>query len=325
MPNLNLITVPASHRPETLSALVASGLSKPQKRLPCRLFYDAAGSQLFERICALPEYYLTRTDHRILEDHAAEIVAAAGDDVTLVEFGSGSSCKTRLLIEALLAWQRHLHYVPIDISREFLHESARALQSDYEGLAVTAIAAEYDDSLQALPDHHGPRLFLFLGSNIGNFTREEAAGFLRRIAQRMQPQDRLLVGIDLMKDIQIIEAAYNDSLGVTAAFNKNLLARINREMGADFDLDQFEHQAPFIEREARIEMRLVSRRRQAVCLPAEDLLLHFEAGEYIHTENSHKYTLDGFAALCATAGLEFQQTWRDARAWFAEVLLRPAP
>lgn len=324
MPNLNLITVPASHQPETLFALVASGLSGSQKSLPCRLFYDPIGSQLFERICALPEYYLTRTEHRILENHAAEIVAAAGDDVALIEFGSGSSCKTRLLIEALLAWQRHLHYVPIDISREFLRESALALQSDYEGLAITAIAAEYDDSLAALPEHHGPRLFLFLGSNIGNFTREEAAGFLERIARRMQPQDRLLVGIDLMKDVRLIEAAYNDSLGVTAAFNKNILARINREMDADFDLDQFEHHAPFVEREARIEMRLVSRRRQTVRLPAEGLQVHFEAGESIHTENSHKYTLGGFGALCAAVGLDIQQTWQDERAWFAEVLLRPS-
>ncbi|HZT42227.1 MAG TPA: L-histidine N(alpha)-methyltransferase [Chthonomonadaceae bacterium] len=323
MPNLNLITVPASHQPETLFALVTSGLSRQQKSLPCRLFYDAAGSQLFERICALPEYYLTRTEHRILEEHAAEIVAALGDDIALVEFGSGSSCKTRLLIEAVLAWQRHLHYTPIDISRQFLHESALALQSDYEGLAITAIAAEYDDSLQALPDHHGPRLFLFLGSNIGNFTREEATGFLERIARRMQPTDRLLVGIDLMKDIRLIEAAYNDSLGVTAAFNKNILSRINREMDADFDLDRFEHQAPFIEREARIEMRLVSRRKQTVRLPAENLQFHFEAGEFIHTENSHKYTLGGFGALCASVGLEIQQTWQDERSWFAEVLLRP--
>lgn len=320
---LNFIEVASSHAPETLSAVVADGLARPQKSLPCRLFYDSTGSHLFERICELPEYYLTRTEHRILSDSADAMAASVGNEVALIEFGSGSSCKTRLLMDALLARQDRLHYVPIDISREFLRASALTLLSEYDRLTVTAVAAEYDDSLPALPSHAGPRLFLFLGSNIGNFTHLEAIDFLARLRQRMQSQDRLLIGVDLRKDPAIIEAAYNDALGVTAAFNKNLLARINAELGADFDLDRFEHAAPFVAAESRIEMRLISRCRQTVRLPSVDKKFAFEAGEFIHTENSHKYTLAGFAALCKDACLEIQNDWLDPQAWFAVVLLRP--
>ncbi|HZO88157.1 MAG TPA: L-histidine N(alpha)-methyltransferase [Chthonomonadaceae bacterium] len=319
---LQFLEVPASHPSASFSQAVAEGLSGPHKWLPCRFFYDSIGSRLFERICQLPEYYLTRTEQAILEQYAPEMLEAAGQDLTLVELGSGSSCKTRLLLNAGLARQRSLRYIPIDISSEFLRLSALTLLGEYDRLSITAIAAEYNDGLAALPAPDGPRLLLFLGSNIGNFTHEEAVGFLARIRERMELPDRLLVGVDLLKSRRLLEAAYNDAEGVTAQFNKNLLARINQELGASFDLDAFDHAAPFIEARARIEMRLVSRRPQTVPIAALQRSYLFEEGEAIHTENSHKYSLHSFAALCHLAGLEVQTRWLDEREWFAVLLLK---
>ncbi len=314
----------ASNRPQTLlKNVVAEGLGRPDRKLPCCFFYDSAGSDLFEQICDLPEYYLTRTERAILDRYAPEMIAAAGENLALVEYGSGSSVKTRLLIAAALERQGSLHYVPIDISGDFLRESAQVLLNDYERLRITAIAAEYRDAGPAVPEHSGPRLFLFLGSNIGNFDRDGAVSFLKDIRAVMQPQDRILLGVDLLKDSQIIEAAYNDAAGVTAQFNKNLLIRINAELDADFDLDAFDHAAPFIEEHDRIEMRLVSRKAQSVRVGALDETYHFVAGEHIHTENSHKHCPREFTGLCRTAGLEIQQQWRDARDWFSVLLLRP--
>jgi L-histidine Nalpha-methyltransferase len=318
---LNFIDVP-SHE-EELRDVVMQGLSARPKRLPCRYFYDASGSHLFEQICRLPEYYLTRAEQSILERWAPEIVRQAGDDLTLVEFGSGSSCKTRILMEAVLARQSLLHYVPIDISREFLHASAQSLLREYDRLSITAVAAEYNDGIEHLPDHDRARLVLFLGSNIGNFTPEEASDFLARIRRRMRPCDRMLVGVDLLKARAILEAAYNDSAGVTEAFNKNLLLRVNRELGADFRLDCFEHSAPLLDDPPRIEMRLVSRRDQEVNVAAIGRTFHFREGEYIHTENSHKYAPDAFAAVCNAAGWAVQNSWTDNAERFAVILLRP--
>ncbi len=322
---LRVVTPAASHRAQTLAEVVLEGLSAPQKRLPCRFFYDLEGSHLFERICELPEYYLTRTERSILTRCAPEMIAAAGDDLAIVELGSGSSVKTRLLLEAALRRQPRLHYAAIDISADFLLHSATALTAEYPRLDVTAITAEYGDGIGAAPAHDGPRLFLFLGSNIGNFAKDEAQAFLRQIRAVMQPQDRLLVGIDLVKDRGVIEAAYNDSAGVTELFNKNLLRRVNQELGGNFSLGCFRHEAPFIEtgEESRIEMRLASRREQAVSVEALDREFHFGEGEYILTEYSHKYTPDGFAALAHGAHLTPTRTWTDPREWFAVVLLRP--
>jgi dimethylhistidine N-methyltransferase len=319
---LDFIDVPPTLHSLPFCAVVAEGLSSPQKWLPCRYFYDHLGSLLFERICRLPEYYLTRTERAILERSAQEMVEAAGEDVAIVEFGSGSSGKTRLLLEAALAQQRHLHYVPIDISADFLRASALSLLDEYDRLTVTAIAGEYQEGIAALPDHDQPRLILFLGSSIGNFTRVESVDFLRHVRQQMQSQDRLLVGIDLRKDRRVIEAAYNDSEGVTAQFNRNLLIRINRELGGDFNLNAIAHHAPFVEAESRIEMRLISKRRQAVRVAAIDQTITLEQGEYIHTENSHKYSLSGFDTLCRKAGLTIQDLWQDDREWFAVLLLK---
>jgi L-histidine N-alpha-methyltransferase len=318
---LTLIDVPG--HAEELSQVVAEGLSAAPKRLPCRYFYDTAGSHLFERICQLPEYYLTRTEQSILECGAEEIAEAAGRDVMLVEFGSGSSCKTRILMEAFLARQRRLHYVPIDISREFLRASALALLSDYDRLTITAVAAEYNDGIEHLPTHNGPRLILFLGSNIGNFAPDEAAAFLERVRSNTTGDDRMLVGVDLLKSPSIIEPAYNDSAGVTEAFNKNLLLRVSRELGADFNPDCFEHSAPLVDGPPRIEMRLVSRRNQTVTIRAIGRAFDFRQGEYIHTENSHKYSPAAFEAICRDAGWRVQERWTDDQEWFAVALLRP--
>lgn len=321
---LRFLEAHGAHVPETLCQLVDEGLSLPQKTLPCRCFYDTAGSRLFEQICRLPEYYLTRTEQAILERYAGEMLEAAGNDLAMVEFGSGSSYKTRILISAALARQPALHYVPIDISTAFLRDSAETLLEEYARLSITAVAGEYRDGIEVLPAHEGPRLILFLGSNIGNFEAEEAVAFLAAIRNRMEPRDRILIGVDLLKDRAILHAAYNDSRGITAEFNKNLLHRINHELGGDFPIASFQHDAPFMEAQARIEMRLVSRSAQRVRIRATDREYAFEAGEFIHTEYSHKYTLDAFADLCRRAGLAAQHRWLDPREWFAVLLLRPA-
>jgi L-histidine N-alpha-methyltransferase len=319
---LTFLDVPCRGGGGSFLGAVGDGLACRAKRLPCRFLYDRFGSRLFEAICALPEYYPTRTEESILRERAEEIVAAVGQDVALSEFGSGSSAKTRILIEALLARQERLVYVPIDISVEFLKECAHALLRQYQRLWLKAIGAEYDAAIPHLPRHDGARLILFLGSNIGNMEDGEASAFLARVAAEMQARDRLLVGFDLLKDARVIEAAYNDSTGVTAAFNKNLLTRINRELKGEFDLAAFDHAAPFVVARRRIEMRLVSCRAQRVRVGALGRAFDFAPGEYIHTENSHKYAFASFEQLCHAAGLGVAELWRDRRDWFALALLR---
>lgn len=319
---VNFIEVPRDQDGGNFTNAVVDGLSQPQKFLPCRLFYDADGSQLFEQICKLPEYYLTRTEQKILEDNVSDILDVVGRNLALVEFGSGSSGKTRLLINAALECQKNLHYTSVDISTDFLRTASFSLLNEYEGLTITAIAAEYNDAIPILPRHEGSRLILFLGSNIGNFKAEDAVAFLARIGDQMNREDWLLVGFDLLKDCNIIEAAYNDTAGVTAAFNKNLLVRINRELGGTFTLDDFEHAAPFVEEHARIEMRLISRLCQTVYISAPAQAFDFEPDEYIHTENSQKYTVGSFSRISLAAGLEMHKKWLDERAWFAVALLR---
>lgn len=322
--NFRFIDVPPGHPQEKLCSVVAAGLTLSPKHLPCRFFYDTVGSHLFEQICALPEYYLTRTEQSLLSRYADQMVEAAGADMMLAELGSGSSSKTRLLIRTLLTHQSTLHYVPIDISADFLRASCYELLDDYQGLTITGIAAEYNDGIRALPEHNGPRLILFLGSNIGNFERDEAVRFLERIRARMTPCDRILIGVDLVKDRRVLHAAYNDAAGITAQFNKNLLVRINRELDGGFHLDRFHHDAPYNEAKSRIEMHLRSDRRQTVTVDYLEQSFDFAQEETIHTENSHKYTPGTFAALCAEAGLTIQERWTDEREWFAVMLLRVA-
>ena len=322
---VNLIKAPKHNSPQSLKDAIVDGFQKAPKSIPALFFYDTPGSQLFEQICKLPEYYPTRTEHKILTDNARDIIETVTGEVELVELGSGSSAKTRVLINAVLADQSRLHYIPTDISTDFLLKSSIVLKNEYEPLSITAIAAEHRDALWLLPEGgNQSRLFLFLGSNIGNSDLGEAIGFIGQIRHRMREEDRLLIGFDLVKDLQVLFDAYNDRAGVTAAFNKNLLVRINHELGGDFKVDLFDHYAPFVEEHSRIEMRLISRCDQRVYLERVGQGFDFEKGEYIHTENSYKYTLEGFGSLCEAAGMKMQEYWLDARGWFAVGLLRKA-
>ena len=322
---VNLIKAPKHNSQQSLKDAIADGFQKAPKSIPAIFFYDTPGSQLFEQICQLPEYYPTRTEHKILTDNARDIIETVTGEVELVELGSGSSAKTRVLINAILVDQPHLHYIPTDISTDFLLKSSIVLKSEYEPLSITAIAAEHSDALRLLPEGGSQsRLFLYLGSNIGNSDLEEAIDFIGQIRHRMREEDRLLIGFDLVKDLQVLFDAYNDRAGVTAAFNKNLLVRINRELGGDFKVDLFDHYAPFAEEHSRIEMRLISRCDQRVYLERVGQGFDFEKGEYIHTENSYKYTLEGFGSLCEAAGMEMQRHYLDERGWFAVGLLRKA-
>ncbi len=302
---------------------VRAGLLAPTKRLPCVWFYDEEGSRLFDEICETPEYYPTRTEAAILAAHAHEIVASVPRRVEVVELGSGSARKTRLLLDALLLRQPRVRYVPVDVSRTALEASAEALIADYADVDVWGVVAEYHAGLHALPDAQGAhRLFLWLGSNIGNFDRDGAAEFLSLVRSHLRPQDRLLVGVDLRKGRATLEAAYDDAAGVTAKFNLNLLARVNAELGADFDVDGFRHRATYDERLGRIEMHLVSTRAQRVTVRALGITVDFADGEAMHTENSYKYSDAEIGALAAAAGLRVEHTFTDARRWFADVLFR---
>jgi len=321
---LEFIEVASSHPGNSLTEAVRTGLADRPKRLPCCYFYDHTGSDLFEEITRLPEYYLTRCEAEILSRWSDEITASLGPRISIFEFGSGSSLKTRLLIQAALDRQGSLHYVPIDISKSFLRCSSEALLDTFEGLSITALAAEYNAAMGCLPKDENPRLILFLGSNIGNFTSCEATAFLTGVAERMEDRDGLLVGVDLVKDRKVLFDAYNDSADITAQFNKNLLLRINRELDADFDLSAFKHYAPFDESHSRIEMRLVSERDQTVNVRALGASYEFEDGEFILTEWSHKYTVQSFSMLAESAGLRIVGQWTDPRQWFAEFLLEKA-
>lgn len=310
---LVLIGTQAQERLGDFSEDVRSGLTSSPKRLSCAYLYDEAGSKIFEEICDLPEYYLTRAETEILRSQAEDILDDAPDDLTLVELGSGSSTKTRVLIEAYLKRHAKLHYVPIDISREMLEQSSGELLADFPGLRVTALAAEYMAGLHALKDvAPGPKLVLWLGSNVGNFERPDAAAFLREVRRDLTPNDRLLMGIDLRKDRDTLEAAYDDAQGVTARFNLNLLQRINAELGADFDLTGFRHRATYNEAAGRVEIYIDSLRDQDVRIDELDLDVSFKKGESMHTENSHKYGLREIDLLAEAAGYTTNGRWFDA-------------
>ncbi len=291
---------------------VLAGLSRVPKALPCRFFYDARGSELFEQITWLPEYYLTRTEIAILEAHGAEIAAMAGPGACLIEFGSGSSRKTDLLIEAMPSLAA---YVPIDISHAALAGAAARLSKRFPDLRIVPVHADFA-SLAAIPAALGPgrRLGFFPGSTIGNFERDEAIRFLRRCARLLGPDSLLIVGADLDKSPDVLLPAYDDASGVTAAFNLNLLARINRELDADFDLGRFEHEAIYNPQQSRIEIYLRSRKAHTVTVAGKTFC--FGEGERIHTENSHKYSVEGFAALAAEAGWTSRAEWTDSSGLF---------
>jgi len=297
---------------------VKDGLSKPQKELPSKYFYDERGSELFEKICTLDEYYLTRAEMDLMETHIEEICSSIGKKTLLAELGSGSSMKTRLLLEHLDEIEA---YIPVDISANFLKSTAESLQKEFPDLTVHPVAADYTRPFP-LPfrDRAGRTVLYFPGSTIGNFTRERAGKFLGRMAGLLETDDGFLIGVDRIKDATVLEAAYNDKDGVTAQFNLNLLKRINRELGADFDLNQFKHHAFFNEEKSRIEMHLESLTDQSVTITGSTY--HFSAGETIHTENSHKYSKELFEEL--VAGLyTIEKEWRDRNELFSLYYLRP--
>ncbi|MEZ4334759.1 MAG: L-histidine N(alpha)-methyltransferase [Myxococcota bacterium] len=305
--------------PDDVFAEVVAGLSAERKTLPCKLFYDERGSRLFDRICELEEYYPTRTEISILETRAAEIAGAIGERALVVELGSGSSMKTEILLDALAC---PAGYVPIDIARDHLTAAARRVAARFPGLPVWPVCADFNAPIE-LPTIRlevGRRLIFFPGSTIGNFDVEGRLALLGRMHGLCETsQDRLLIGIDLIKDVKRLECAYDDAEGVTAAFNRNLLRRINRELGADFEVESFAHRARFDPRASRVEMHLVSERDQTVRIDGRRF--RFTAGETICTEHSYKFTVPGFSALATRAGWRLERTWTDPEGLFAILLL----
>jgi L-histidine N-alpha-methyltransferase len=303
---------------EPLVADIIAGLRDTPKHVSPMYFYDARGSALFDRICTLPEYYPTRTELGILRRHAGAMAAAIGPRALLVEYGSGSSTKTRLLLDRLA---EPAAYVPVDISREHLLASAEALAAHYPKLRVVPVCADFTARF-ALPEVTGADRVVgyFPGSTIGNFGPAEARKFLADVAEQCGPGGALLIGVDLQKPRAVLEAAYDDARGVTAEFNRNLLRRANRELGADFDLAAFDHRAFWNAALGRVEMHLVSRRDQVAHVAGR--AIPFAKGETIHTENSHKYELAGFAALAEAAGFGVERVWTDDAGLFSVQLLR---
>jgi len=293
---------------------VAIGLSRPQKSIAPMYFYDHAGSLLFEQICQQPEYYLTRTEIAILTKHATDIVDETGE-CTVIELGSGSSVKTRLLLDEYNRRGHPLHYVPIDISESMLRETAASLATDYPRLYIEALATDYLNGLTVLPSARR-RLVLFLGSNLGNFTVSEQHQLFSCLASSLQRDDYVLLGLDLRKAAAILEPAYNDAAGVTAAFNRNLLQRMNRELGARFDLSSFAHLAFYNRQLNQIEMHLQSSGAQEVIIADLDLRVPFRSGETIHTEISRKFDPTEISVQLQPYGFRPHTPWTDARGWF---------
>ncbi len=319
---------PRSVEPEPASEIFARdvdrGLSDSPKHLPCVYFYDYRGSQLFEKICGLPEYYPTRTEAGILEEFSGEIISHLSGNPVLVELGCGSCTKTRHIIEALLHLHERVTYCPIDVSVEMLEESSATLKDGYDSLDIRPIKARYSEGLKQMEVlFDAPRLILWLGSSIGNFSPAGAIRLLKEMKERLGPEDAILIGFDLEKDRGMLERAYDDPGGVTASFNSNLLERINRELGGTFNLERFNHQAIYNEELGRIEMYLVSDRDQEVHVAATNRSYRFAKGERIHTENSHKFTLERIATLAKGAGMRIAAQWSDARGYFNLTLLRP--
>lgn len=304
------------HPPEqNIAEQVLTGLAQEQPTLPCMLFYDERGSQLFDDITELDEYYQTRTERQILKDAMGDLDDALGQDLTLVEYGSGSSDKTRHLLEGLDVST----YVPIDISRWYLETAAERLQQQFDGLVIAPVLADYNQDLR-LPDAAGDnRAAFFPGSTLGNFSRPQAVSFLKRAADLLGAGGHLIIGVDLKKDPAVIHAAYNDAAGTTADFNLNLLRRLNAELEGDFDLDRWYHYAPLNLVDGRIEMHLVSASDQTVHVGGR--AFEFERGQSIWTESSHKYTQGQINRLAGEAGFDVQQTWMDENALFTVQLL----
>ena len=309
-----------AHAQEDFAQAVLEGLSRNWRSIPCRFFYDDAGSALFEAITRLQEYYPTRIETALLAAHAAEIASLAGAGRVLVEFGSGSSRKTRLLLDAL---EDLAAYVPIDVSDSFLQEAASRLRARHDGFPILPLVADFTRT-RALPTKVAglPKLGFFSGSTIGNLSHTEASAFLSNAAHLLGPGGLFLVAVDLKKDLDILLPAYDDAEGVTAAFNLNLLARINRELDGTFDLARFAHEAVYNEAQGRVEIYIVSLAEQTVQICGRSF--SFAKGERIHTENSHKYTVEEFQSLARSAKWEPIKAWTDAEGLFSLHLLRSA-
>ncbi|MCE2510002.1 MAG: L-histidine N(alpha)-methyltransferase [Alphaproteobacteria bacterium] len=292
---------------------VLEGLGQRPKWIPCKYLYDARGSALFEEICKLDEYYPTRTELALLHRHSDEIASLVGPNANVIEFGSGSSRKIRILLDT---FEKPAAYVSVDISREHLLQEAQRLAVDYDGLSVIPIHADYTQGLEFPASvFESPRVGFFPGSNIGNFAPADAFRFLQELSRSMGEKSGFLVGVDLKKDERILAAAYNDARGITAAFNTNLLVRINRELAGDFDLAGFVHEAPYNAEKGRIEMHLKSVRPQTVRV--EGHRFAFAEGETIHTESSYKYAADEFQALAEDAGWRPVACWQDPNRLFS--------
>ncbi len=302
------------------------GLSAKQKYLPSWLFYDAPGSRLFEAITRLPEYYLTSLEHSIFLRHADEIIVAAsglgGEQLSILELGAGSASKTVALLRALMARQGHALYMPVDVSEAALQWASRNVHAALPAVEVRSICSEFTQGKSLNLPEENSRLALYIGSSIGNFDPEEAVELLQWLRSQLQPGDALLLGTDMAKAAAPLLAAYNDKAGVTAAFNRNILARLNRELKADFALDAFEHRAIWNAEESRIEMHLDSNRNQAVRVPLLGRSFNFRRGESIHTENSYKFTVEAVEDMLLKSGFVLEQSWYDSDRWFGVHLAR---
>lgn len=312
-------TLPAEPSNE-LTESVLDGLKKQEKELSPVWFYDELGSFLFDNICELPEYYLTRTEIAIMQAHAAEMAQHVGRDAAIIELGSGTSLKTRLLLDQI---EMPATYVPVDIAREHLLDAAGAIARDYPDLRVIPVCANFAQpfELPAYVAQSSRRVVYFPGSTIGNFEPEDAERLLRRIREMIGRNGAVLIGADLRKDPRVLHRAYNDDAGVTAEFNINALRHLNRELGADFDLEAFEHAAVWVENKSRIEMHLISKEDQRVHIGDEEVTI--KRGEHIRTECSHKYTLESFGDLAAAADLCVTRVWMDPEKQFSVQLLEP--
>ena len=305
-----------SHRLSGIAPDVLEGLARVPRALPPKLFYDAKGSALFEQITCLPEYYPTRTEAAILTANADEICACLGCDVSVSELGAGTATKTRILLRALLQRQASVNYFPLDVSRAALQLAKHELDAEFPAVNVYPHVGDFEN-LEFLAATRSPRLVLYIGSSIGNLEQHEASALLSSIASQLSEGDHLLLGVDLVKDREVLVAAYNDEAGITAAFNKNLLTRINRELGGSFEPTAFQHVALWNEAAARIEMHLESTCSQRVRIDALGKTLSFSEGERIHTENSYKYTVGRLENMLRSSGFEIENTWTDPQQWFA--------
>lgn len=297
---------------------VVAGLSQDQKTLPSKFFYDEQGSKLFDEITELEEYYPTRTERRILEDNVDEIAEYLGKEVVLVEPGSGSSSKTRILLENM---DNICCYIPMDISGDYLYKVAEQLRNEFPQITILPLSADYTKPFTLPEESPDARKVVFYpGSTIGNFKKEKVEQFLKAIHDILGEDGAFIIGVDLKKDISALEAAYNDSKGITAAFNKNILTHINREIGTSFNANMFSHKAIWNEEKGRVEMHLFVEEDHSV--KVGETVIEFEKGESIHTENSHKYTLDGFSSMIAT-WFEVKKVWTDEENYFSVQYLEP--